>query len=47
MAPKVLIFHLKRFKDSNKYFKSKLQSLVEFPIDGLDMKNYLLEPRMP
>lgn len=48
VAPKILIFHFKRFKASpNKTFKSKLDTLVEFPLHGLDMKDFLFESRIP
>jgi len=48
MAPKILIFHLKRFKqDSNRYFKKKLEALVQFPISGLDMTEFVLNSSLP
>ena len=34
--PKILIIHLKRFKNT-----SKLGNLVKFPIEGLDMGKYI------
>lgn len=41
-TPKVLVFHLKRFKDSSfKVFKTKLQTKVVFPVDELDMTPYI------
>jgi ubiquitin carboxyl-terminal hydrolase 4/11/15 len=46
-TPKILLFHLKRFKDSQKYFKSKLQTLVEFPINDLDLKNHVINKALP
>jgi ubiquitin carboxyl-terminal hydrolase 4/11/15 len=46
-TPKILIFHLKRFKSSNKYFKSKLEALIDFPVDGLDMSGFVKEANMP
>lgn len=36
-TPKILVFHLKRFKNSSKYFKSKLETLIDFPIDDFNM----------
>lgn len=46
-VPRILIFHLKRFKSSNKYFKSKLESLIQFPIEGLDMREFALNHHLP
>lgn len=40
-TPKILIFHLKRFKNSNKFFKSKLDTLINFPIEGFDLREYI------
>ncbi|CAD8194982.1 unnamed protein product [Paramecium octaurelia] len=37
----ILIFHLKRFKDSYKLFKSKLQTNILYP-EKLDMTNFVL-----
>lgn len=39
----ILIFHLKRFKNSNKYFKSKLEALISFPIEGFDVSPFVKE----
>lgn len=39
-VPEVLVLHLKRFKQDGAV-RAKLQSLVEFPLDGLDMNAYL------
>ncbi|CAD8181053.1 unnamed protein product [Paramecium pentaurelia] len=38
---KILIFHLKRFKNSYKLFKSKLQTNILYP-EKLDMSNFVL-----
>lgn len=47
-APKILIFNLKRFKSSHhRSFKSKLETLVNFPINGLDMTDYVLNGSIP
>ena len=40
--PEVLIIHLKRFKPK-KYHSSKNNKLVEFPLEGLDMRNYSID----
>jgi ubiquitin carboxyl-terminal hydrolase 4/11/15 len=42
-APKILIFHLKRFLYSN-LFRDKLGNFVEFPLEGLDMSNSIVGP---
>jgi len=39
-SPNILIIHLKRFKNDNRIIK-KTSSKVIFPIDNLDIKNYL------
>jgi hypothetical protein len=36
-SPHILIIHLKRFKDNQ-----KINSLVTFPVEGLDISNYVL-----
>jgi hypothetical protein len=38
----VLVVHLKRFSYS-RYSRDKLDTLVEFPLEGLDLARYLLE----
>ncbi|KAM3133391.1 hypothetical protein pb186bvf_014552 [Paramecium bursaria] len=46
-APKILMLQLKRFKASNRMFKQKLESFVDFPINGLDMSDYIINSRIP
>ncbi|XP_031420691.1 ubiquitin carboxyl-terminal hydrolase 3 isoform X2 [Clupea harengus] len=41
--PKVLCLHLKRFHWTA-YLRNKVDTYVEFPMRGLGMRNYLLEP---
>jgi hypothetical protein len=41
--PDLLIIHLKRFIYSS-VTREKLTDLVDFPLEGLDMKNYTLDP---
>lgn len=41
--PKVLIIHLKRFSFSRSW-RDKIDTLVEFPVEGLDMSNYVHNP---
>jgi len=37
--PKILVVHLKRFSQSDR-FKQKLSSTVTFPLNGLNLSNY-------
>lgn len=46
-TPNVLIIHLKRFKNSNKYFKSKLETPIDFPLDGLLLNDNVLNHHLP
>lgn len=46
-VPKILIFHLKRFKNSNKFFKSKLETQIEFPVEGFDVREYIINHHIP
>lgn len=41
--PKVLIIHLKRFSFSRSW-RDKIDTLVEFPVDNLDVAKYVLNP---
>ncbi|XP_071439299.1 ubiquitin carboxyl-terminal hydrolase 15-like [Hetaerina americana] len=41
--PRILIIHLKRFS-YNRCRRDKLDTLVEFPIQGLDMNDYVINP---
>jgi ubiquitin carboxyl-terminal hydrolase 8 len=49
-VPDILIFQLKRFtfstssKDSAKVLRSKVDCLVQFPLDKLDLRKYILGP---
>jgi len=38
--PKYLVLHVKRFSKNN-FFKEKNQSIVNFPIKGLDLTDYV------
>ncbi|UYV69466.1 USP8 [Cordylochernes scorpioides] len=42
--PKILIFHLKRFSYDG-LWRQKLQTMVDFPIQNLDMNPYVFTPR--
>lgn len=39
--PETLIIHLKRFHYDS-YLRSKIEAMVEFPIEGLDMKKWIV-----
>jgi hypothetical protein len=41
-APDHLIIHLKRFS-YNRYWRDKIGTLVDFPLEGLDMSNWLVK----
>ncbi|KAK3103303.1 hypothetical protein FSP39_018356, partial [Pinctada imbricata] len=43
--PDVLIIHLKRFS-YNRYYRDKLDAMVEFPGRGLNLKKYLIDERI-
>lgn len=48
-APKILILNLKRFK-SRGYkgmYKSKLETLVKFPLNDLDISKFVINPDLP
>lgn len=45
-APKVLIIHLKRFRN-NRNIKTKINLKINYPLDGLDLKDYVVESLMP
>ena len=40
--PKYLVLHVKRFSKNN-FFKEKNQSIVNFPIKGLDLTDYVAD----
>ncbi|KAK4480926.1 hypothetical protein RD792_011784 [Penstemon davidsonii] len=39
--PEILVIHLKRFSYS-RFFKNKLETFVDFPIDNFDLSNYVI-----
>ena len=43
-VPSMLIIHLKRFKSEGRW-KSKIQTLVNYPLEGLDLREYVKGPR--
>jgi len=43
--PPVLILHLKRFsQEADQYFSDKLSTQIDFPIEDLDLGDYVLDP---
>lgn len=44
--PKVLVIHLKRFS-YNKYWRDKLDVLVNFPVQALDLSEYVINKNHP
>lgn len=40
--PEILVIHLKRFS-YNQYFKNKLETFVDFPIDDFDLSSYMFD----
>ncbi|RXN16444.1 ubiquitin carboxyl-terminal hydrolase 8 [Labeo rohita] len=43
-VPPILLVHLKRFKYDGRW-REKLQTLVDFPLDNLDMSQYVIGPK--
>ncbi|KAK2418567.1 ubiquitin carboxyl-terminal hydrolase [Trifolium repens] len=44
--PEILVVHLKRFS-YNRYFKNKLETFVDFPINDLDLSTYVANRSYP
>jgi ubiquitin carboxyl-terminal hydrolase 4/11/15 len=42
--PPILVIHLKRFSYKNRYWREKLETLVNYPVKGLDMSSYVKGP---
>lgn len=42
--PKILIIQLKRFSYRNKHWREKIESLVHFPLSGLDLSQFVKGP---
>eukprot|EP01113_Clastostelium_recurvatum_P027005 TRINITY_DN3249_c0_g1_i3.p1 TRINITY_DN3249_c0_g1~~TRINITY_DN3249_c0_g1_i3.p1 ORF type:complete len:929 (-),score=274.41 TRINITY_DN3249_c0_g1_i3:1131-3872(-) len=45
--PNILVVHLKRFSYRNKYWREKLETLVQFPTRGLDLSRYIKSEQAP
>eukprot|EP01118_Nematostelium_gracile_P016981 TRINITY_DN7131_c0_g1_i1.p1 TRINITY_DN7131_c0_g1~~TRINITY_DN7131_c0_g1_i1.p1 ORF type:complete len:918 (-),score=273.75 TRINITY_DN7131_c0_g1_i1:43-2796(-) len=43
--PPVLVIHLKRFSFKKSYWREKLETLVNYPIKGLDLTDYVKGPK--
>ncbi|KAJ5102541.1 hypothetical protein N7532_003070 [Penicillium argentinense] len=43
-SPDILVVHLKRFYQVTKNSQRKLQTLINFPLEGLDMRRYITGP---
>ncbi|XP_011409062.2 PREDICTED: ubiquitin carboxyl-terminal hydrolase 15-like [Amphimedon queenslandica] len=44
--PEILVIHLKRFS-YNRYFRNKIESKVEFPLENLDLSKYVVNEEEP
>lgn len=42
--PPVLVVHLKRFSYKNRYWREKLETYVDYPVEGLDLSSYVKGP---
>ena len=45
-TPKILIIHLKRFKN-HRNVKAKINTKINYPLEDLDLTDYVLEPSLP
>lgn len=45
-APRILIIHLKRFKN-NRNIKTKINLKIQYPLENLDLTDYILENLLP
>jgi len=48
-APKILVLYFKRFKNKGYkgLYKSKLETVIDFPIDDLDITKFVLNHELP
>jgi ubiquitin carboxyl-terminal hydrolase 4/11/15 len=44
-APKLLVVHLKRFSAVNRVWRERLDNLIDFPIDNLDLTEFVIGPK--
>jgi len=45
MAPPLLVVHLKRFSAVNRVWRERLDNLIDFPIDNLDLTEFVIGPK--
>ncbi len=43
--PKILVVHLKRFSYANRLWRDKIDTVVDFPLNGLDLSSYVQGPQ--
>ena len=41
--PEILVIHFKRFQYT-KYWRDKIDQIIDFPVEGLDLSKYLVKP---
>jgi len=46
-VPPILVIHLKRFSYRSRHNRDKLDTLVDFPLNGLDLTNFVKGPHEP
>lgn len=44
-APKLLVVHLKRFSAVNRVWRERLDNLIDFPVDGFDLTEFVIGPK--
>jgi len=44
-APKLLVFQLKRFSAVNRVWRERLDNLIDFPVDNLDLSEFVIGPK--
>ena len=43
--PEILIIQLKRFEYNNVFFSEKINTLIDYPLNGLDMSQHCINPK--
>lgn len=44
-APSILVVHLKRFSYRSRGYRDRLDNLIDFPLDGLDLSPFVIGPK--